>query len=128
MTNAGASNADSGTTLHCLGCDTPTTRQNLDHQGRCAVCRAEEAPTAPPAPVAAEVAPDPQVDPAEAEAARLALFQASLARQAKKLHLTVDEYVAMREQAGQVSPAAVALGMNKGSRSAPAIDMKGANP
>lgn len=125
--NAGASAAaDRGVVVHCLGCDAQVGRHNLDHKGQCADCRTAAPPAAPVAPVAAQVDQEPQADPAEAEAARLALFQASLERQARKLHLTVDELLAMREQAGQQSPAAAAVQGNKGSRSAPAIDDKGA--
>ena len=124
---AGAAADSSGVVIHCLGCDAQVGRQNLDHKGQCADCRPPAAPAAPVAPAAAQVDQEPQLDPAEAEAARLALFQASLERQAKRLHLTVDELLAMREQAGQASPAAAAVKGHKGSRSAPAIDDKGAN-
>jgi len=131
MTNAGAraaAAADAGVLLHCLGCDTQVTRQNLDHQGRCGSCRTTQEPqAAPQAPARAVVDQEPQVDPAEAAAAKAAMFQASLERQAKRLGITVAEYVAMREQAGQQSPAALALGIHKGSRFAPAIDHEGAN-
>jgi len=118
MTNAGAraaAAADSGVLLHCLGCDAEATRQNLDHKGLCGTCRQQQAP---PAPVKAVVDQEPQVDPAEAAAAKQAMFQASLERQARRLHITVDEYVAMREQAGQQSPAALALGIQAPGKAA----------
>jgi len=118
MTNAGAraaAAADSGVLLHCLGCDAEATRQNLDHKGLCGSCRQQQAP---PAPVKAVVDPEPQVDPAEAAAAKQAMFQASLARQASRLHMSVDDYVRMREQAGQQSVAAVALGIQAPGKAA----------
>jgi hypothetical protein len=128
--NAGASQAaEDGALAPCLGCDAQVSRLNLDHTGNCQDCRRSlQAQAAAVAAARAVEDESPQVDPAEAAAARQALFQASLERQAKRLHITVDELVAMREQAGQESPAAVALGINKRSRSAPALTASGARP
>lgn len=103
--------------VHCLGCDVITPRMFLDDSGQCEHCQQQ----AKQERLAAAAAQEPAPDPAEVEAARLAMFQRSLERQAKKLHITVDELVAMREQAGHTSVAAVALGI-KGCRSAPAHD------
>jgi len=126
MNQGGAAAADNGALAPCLGCDAQVSRLNLDHTGNCPDCRKSlQAQAAAVAAARAVEDESPTVDPAEAEQARLALFQASLERQARKLHLTVPELLAMREQLGQLSPAAAAVQGNKGSRFAPAIDHKG---
>jgi hypothetical protein len=108
--------------LHCLGCDAVTRRQDLDDAGQCGSCLEQIRQEGLAAAAAAAEAP--AVSDEEAAAATRELFQKSLERQAKRLHISVEELVAMREQAGQESPAAVALGI-KGCRSAPAHDRSG---
>jgi len=107
--------------VHCLGCDVVTPRMFLDDSGQCDHCRQQARQES----LAAQEAAQPAVDPAEAEAAKLALFQASLERQAKRLHISVEQLLEIRASAGHTTAAAVALG-NKGSRSAPAHDRSGA--
>ena len=102
--------------LHCLGCDAVVKRMDTNERGQCDACSR----------LVPVVAQEPELDPAEAEAARVALFQASLERQAKRLHITVEQLLELRATAGHKTAAAVALG-NKGSRSAPAMDNSGAS-
>ena len=104
--------------VHCLGCDASTRRMDLDDQGQCQHCREQQRQEQLEAERQAANSP-------EAEAARLQLFQASLERQAKRLHLTVDQLLALRAEQGHTTPGALALG-NKGGRSAPAHDRSGA--
>lgn len=93
--------------LHCLGCDALVKRMDLDDRGTCG-CSPRAAAAAPPEPV---------LDPVEAEQARQAFLQASLERQAKRERITVAELL-RRRAAGE--------GI-KDSRSAPAMDDKGAS-
>jgi len=107
--------------VHCLGCDVVTPRMFLDDSGQCDHCQQQAKLERIRQE---ELAAAQAVDPEEAAAAKRELFQRSLERQAKKLHITVEELVAMREQAGHTSVAAEALGI-KGCRSAPAHDRSG---
>lgn len=88
-----AADASSAERIHCLSCDRTYYRDELDAKGQCTTCLAQARAAADAARAAAEPAPDP------AEVARLAdeAKRASLVRQAKRLHITVDELLAKRQ-------------------------------
>lgn len=90
---AESSDAVADERIHCLGCDHTYYRDELNAKGQCTSCVAQLRAAEDAARAAAEPAPDP------AEVARLAAEakHASLVRQAKRLHITVDELLAKRQ-------------------------------
>lgn len=79
--------------VHCLNCDHTFYRDELDAKGHCPGCIARDRAAADAAAAAAAVVQDP------AEIASLAAQakRASLERQAKRLHITVDQLLAQRK-------------------------------
>lgn len=79
--------------IHCLGCDHTFYRDELDAAGHCPRCVALELAQADAAAAAAV----PALDPAQVAQLAADAKHASLVRQAKRLHITVDELLAKRQ-------------------------------